>query len=66
MTNKTIITIHPIDWKLMEKAGIKDSSSIKSISVGKTMHTLLTAGYEDIHTFVADDNIHLHFKKDMK
>ena len=49
---KTYISAFPIDRKFQEKLGIYTSGYVKSISIGRVMHSLINAGYTEINSFV--------------
>ena len=49
---RTYITAWPIDKPFQQKLGIYDDGNVKSISVGKTLHALIAAGYTHLHSFV--------------
>lgn len=51
---KTYITAFPIDNPFQENLGIYSSGYVKSISIGKVLHSLIKAGYTEINSFVEE------------
>ena len=49
---KTYISAWPVDRQFQEKIGIYSAGYVKSISVGKTLHALINAGYTELNSFV--------------
>jgi hypothetical protein len=49
---KTFITAFPIDKTLQQKLSIYDNQYVKSVSVGRTVHALIEAGFMNINSFV--------------
>ena len=65
-TLKTCITVHPINRQLQEKLTIYKSSQVKTVSIGRTMHSLINAGYTKINSYVENDILKIRMNKEEK
>lgn len=60
---KTFITAFPIDKQFQIELGIYYSGNVKSISVGKVLHSLIKAGYTDINSYTQTEKLVIHCSK---
>jgi len=64
------ITIHPIDFTLLDKLKINSTDKVTNTRVGSVLSRLVKAGYTDITTTITEDQygsivINTHCKKDI-